>query len=267
MQARQIRPKFPRDYREAVPPRWSDVVVVLGGIRVAQVADGAPRWRASCTCSATTTAEPAPIPCGGRGGSMTSPLSRPAHSRQRMPEPSESIQPVYEPVYEVVKVVRLPVPNEIREPDCMIGPKVWVRRRIRRLTPWLVPRQAPPARCWYHQVDWRQAAEAAMRLVRQAQAAGLPGESSRTLNPTPNGATARGNTVWRPARPGGAADRRATVGAVRPRHRPADPAVDGGSTGLSGASPGPTPCVTGRFVGLASWQHGGTSSVICSTAP
>ncbi|WP_327581499.1 hypothetical protein OHA25_36710 [Nonomuraea sp. NBC_00507] len=48
-----------------------------------------------------------------------------------MPEPSESIQPVYEPMYEVVKVVRLPVPNEIREPDCMIGPKAWARRRIR----------------------------------------------------------------------------------------------------------------------------------------
>lgn len=89
-----------------------------------------------------------------------------------MPEPSESIQPVYE----VVKVVRLPVPNEIREPDCMIGPKVWVRRRIRRLAPWLVPRQAPRACCWHHQVDWRQAAEAAIRLVRQAQAAGLHGE-------------------------------------------------------------------------------------------
>ncbi|WP_146104182.1 hypothetical protein [Nonomuraea solani] len=48
-----------------------------------------------------------------------------------MPEPSESFQPVHE----VAKVVRLPVPNEIREPDCMIGPKVWVRRRIRRLPP------------------------------------------------------------------------------------------------------------------------------------
>jgi hypothetical protein len=28
-------------------------------------------------------------------------------------------------VYEVVKVSRLPVPNEIRGPTCMIGPKVW----------------------------------------------------------------------------------------------------------------------------------------------
>ncbi|MEU6718251.1 hypothetical protein ABZ897_42865 [Nonomuraea sp. NPDC046802] len=94
----------------------------------------------------------------------------------RMPEPSESIHPAYEPVYEVVKVVRLPVPNEIREPPCMIGPKVWVGRRIRRLAPWLVPRQAPRACCWHHQVDWHQAAAAAIRLLREAQAAGLRGE-------------------------------------------------------------------------------------------
>ncbi|MBE1582798.1 hypothetical protein ACFPOI_59785 [Nonomuraea angiospora] len=71
---------------------------------------------------------------------------------------------------------RLPVPNEIREPARMIAPKVWVRRRIRRLAPRLVPRQASRACCRHHQVDWRQAAEAAIRLVRRAQAAGLYGE-------------------------------------------------------------------------------------------
>ncbi|WP_171074738.1 hypothetical protein [Nonomuraea basaltis] len=46
---------------------------------------------------------------------------------------------MYQPVYQVVKVARLPVPNEIREPDCMIGPKVWAARRIRRLALWLLP--------------------------------------------------------------------------------------------------------------------------------
>jgi hypothetical protein len=56
-----------------------------------------------------------------------------------MPERSEPIHPAYEPVYEVVKVVRLPVPNDIRDPACMIGPKVWLTRRIRRLASWLVP--------------------------------------------------------------------------------------------------------------------------------
>ncbi|MGP3937341.1 hypothetical protein [Nonomuraea sp. KM88] len=93
-----------------------------------------------------------------------------------MPEPSEPIHPGYEPVYEVVKVVRLPVPNEIRAPDCMIGPKIWLRRRIRRLASWLVPRQTPRPCCWHHQVNWHQAAAAAIRLVRQAQAAGVRGE-------------------------------------------------------------------------------------------
>ena len=96
-------------------------------------------------------------------------LSLPAHSQQgkmgHMPERSEPIHPAYEPVYEVVKVVRLPVPNEIRAPDCMIGPKVWLRRRIRRLASSLVPRQTPRTCCWHHQVDWHQAAAAAIRLV------------------------------------------------------------------------------------------------------
>lgn len=65
--------------------------------------------------------------------------------------------------YEVVKVARLPVPNEIRDPACMIGPKLWIRRRIRRLAPWLVPRQNPRGCCWHHQVNWRHAAAVAVR--------------------------------------------------------------------------------------------------------
>jgi hypothetical protein len=79
-------------------------------------------------------------------------------------------------VYEVVKVARLPVPNEIRGPECMVGPKVWVLRRIRRYLPRLVRRQNPRGCCWHHQVDWRRAAAVVVRLVRQAQAAGLRGD-------------------------------------------------------------------------------------------
>jgi hypothetical protein len=75
-------------------------------------------------------------------------------------------------VYEVAKLARLPVPNELDDPACMTGPWVWVRRRLRRLVPWLVPAQKPRDCCWHHQVDWRTAAGIAVRLVRQAQAAG-----------------------------------------------------------------------------------------------
>lgn len=78
--------------------------------------------------------------------------------------------------YELVRVARLPVPNEIREPACMIGPKVWIRRRVRRWVPWLVPRQAPRGCCWHHRVDWRQAAAAAIRLLGEARAAGVADE-------------------------------------------------------------------------------------------
>ncbi len=79
-------------------------------------------------------------------------------------------------VYEVVKVAHLPVPNEIDGPHCMIGPTVRMRRRIRRCAPWLAPRQDSRDCCWHHHVDWRQAADVAVRLVRAAQAAGLHSE-------------------------------------------------------------------------------------------
>lgn len=79
-------------------------------------------------------------------------------------------------VYEVVKVTRLPIPRELRDPECMIGPKVWLVRRIRCLAPWLVRRQRPRGCCWHHEVNWRQAAAIAVHLVRQAHAAGISGE-------------------------------------------------------------------------------------------
>lgn len=74
---------------------------------------------------------------------------------------------------QVVDVARLALPTELGGPECMIGPWVWMRRRIRRLAPWLVPGQRPRGCCWHHQVDWGQAAGIAIRLVGQAQAAGI----------------------------------------------------------------------------------------------
>ncbi|MEU4332547.1 hypothetical protein [Nonomuraea dietziae] len=85
-------------------------------------------------------------------------------------------EPIQRWVYEVVKVTRLPIPEELRDPACMIGPKVWVMRRIRRLAPWLVHGQRPRSCCWPHEVDWRQAAAIAVHLVHQAHMAGIPGE-------------------------------------------------------------------------------------------
>lgn len=79
-------------------------------------------------------------------------------------------------VYEIARLARLPIPNELEDPECMTGRWVWVRRRLRRIVPWLVPAQKPRDCCWHHQVDWRNAAGVAVRLVRQAQAAGARSE-------------------------------------------------------------------------------------------
>lgn len=54
-------------------------------------------------------------------------------------------------------------------------PKVRARRRLRRRVPWLLPPQEPRDRCFYHSIDWRRAAEVAVRLVLQSQATGLQG--------------------------------------------------------------------------------------------
>lgn len=75
-------------------------------------------------------------------------------------------------LYDVVNVSDLPVPNEIRGPACMTGPKVWLRRRSRKRIGWLAPRLGPRDCCWHHQVSWGDTAEVAVRLVRQAHAAG-----------------------------------------------------------------------------------------------
>ncbi|MET9798714.1 hypothetical protein [Nocardiopsis alba] len=82
---------------------------------------------------------------------------------------------IHRVAYEVVPMHRLPLPLGIRDPECMITPMAWAKRRLRRRVPWLLPPQKPRECCFYHSIDWRRAAEVAVRLVRQAQAAGLQG--------------------------------------------------------------------------------------------
>jgi hypothetical protein len=75
--------------------------------------------------------------------------------------------------YEVRDVAGLPpVRPKLTGPPCMTG-AAWLRR-IR----WTVLRRARPACCWYHRVDWHAASETAVRLARQAQAAGIPVEDT-----------------------------------------------------------------------------------------
>ncbi|MEV3986917.1 hypothetical protein [Nonomuraea sp. NPDC049758] len=79
-------------------------------------------------------------------------------------------------VYEVVRVTSLPIPQELRDPPCMVGWKVRMTRRLRCLAPRFIPAQRPRECCWHHQVDWRLAADIAVDLVRRAHKAGVPGE-------------------------------------------------------------------------------------------
>jgi hypothetical protein len=72
------------------------------------------------------------------------------------------------------RVSRLPVPNELRDPDCMDGPGHLRRRRLRRWAPWAV-RPQEPRDCCFHpsSIDWRWVCSTAVDLVRQAGTAGI----------------------------------------------------------------------------------------------
>ncbi|GAB2841206.1 hypothetical protein GCM10027176_51320 [Actinoallomurus bryophytorum] len=78
-------------------------------------------------------------------------------------EPTEEIR------YCAQFVVRLPRPSPFRQPDCMTIGTPWWRRLCRQI----VPRHGGSACCWYHQGDWHTVSKTAIRLMRQAERAGV----------------------------------------------------------------------------------------------
>jgi len=81
------------------------------------------------------------------------------------PEP----EPIREVHYDTALVALLPQPRPFRETACMSAGVPWWRRIGRQL----IPRRGPRSCCWYHGGDWRTVSAVAIRLVRQAQAAGV----------------------------------------------------------------------------------------------
>jgi hypothetical protein len=84
-----------------------------------------------------------------------------------VPRPAE---PEERPCYPTRWLIRFPRPRPFRE-DCMKG-GLPLRRRLGRQ---LIPRHTARDCCWYHGGDWHHVCEAAIRLVRHAQRARIPG--------------------------------------------------------------------------------------------
>lgn len=80
-----------------------------------------------------------------------------------------SLEPVEKMYYAIVWVVRLPRPQLLDEPECMLGGKPWWRRLVRQL----VPRRACLDCCWYHRGDWHKVSKIAIRHVRAARRDGI----------------------------------------------------------------------------------------------
>ncbi|MGP3920550.1 hypothetical protein [Nonomuraea sp. 10N515B] len=81
----------------------------------------------------------------------------------RPPEPED------EPRFRTIWTMRLPRPHPFRAKTCMPTGISWARRIARQLAP---RHQARPC-CWYHGGDWHRVSATAIRLVRQAQHAGV----------------------------------------------------------------------------------------------
>ncbi|MEV0149996.1 MULTISPECIES: hypothetical protein [unclassified Nonomuraea] len=85
-----------------------------------------------------------------------------------VPRPAE---PELEPRYRTFWTVRLPRPEPFRAKACMPTGISWGDRGLRQLT----PRRQARRCCWYHGGDWHRVCAAAIRLVRQAERAGVAG--------------------------------------------------------------------------------------------
>ncbi|MFC8660592.1 hypothetical protein [Streptomyces sp. NPDC057199] len=75
------------------------------------------------------------------------------------------------PLYKITRVVELPRPQPFRQPRCMPGPRSW-----RRLLFWHTHPARPASCCWYHQQDWAELSETAIRLVEDAYRDGVTGK-------------------------------------------------------------------------------------------
>ena len=77
--------------------------------------------------------------------------------------------------HDIIPVSRLPLPQELQRPPCMTGRR-W--RRVHRLLRQLAPRPEVFGCCDYHDMDWADASETAIRLLGAAHAEGLSGEAA-----------------------------------------------------------------------------------------
>ncbi|WP_430786981.1 hypothetical protein [Actinoplanes sp. G11-F43] len=76
--------------------------------------------------------------------------------------------------FEVAAVIGLPRPDLDGEPACMPAGTPWWRRLVRQVA----PSRAQRGCCWYHDVDWRAASQAAITALAAAHA--------RRLEPDPD---------------------------------------------------------------------------------
>ncbi|MEV0734286.1 hypothetical protein [Polymorphospora sp. NPDC050346] len=75
--------------------------------------------------------------------------------------------------HDITDVSRLPLPEELEHPPCMVDRRPSAaRRRARQVAPASRLRDC----CDYHGQDWAAASEAAIRLLSRATAEGLTGE-------------------------------------------------------------------------------------------
>ncbi|THV42669.1 hypothetical protein [Glycomyces buryatensis] len=73
--------------------------------------------------------------------------------------------------YDITPVRRLPTPDELERPDCMVRGISGLRRAWRQRRP-----TGPKLCCWYHDGSWEDASQIAIGLVEEVTTAGHSGE-------------------------------------------------------------------------------------------